>query len=209
MSTGKKYNTKLTRPWELLLLMIASVGVFILTNYCFQLFNAGLAGYLIALIPAALFFYFVLRKYLVRKTEIRLSKSEIMIADRCVKLEDIQSYKYHRMRGAGLKMKLKNGKNLRLSSNEYFCDSSEFVRFIYDFQKRIQDYPNIMWKKTFFQTKTGYYIALVLSGLTIFTLLYQMIFGTGVNLSRDILLLVGFSGMWSGIDRKEIFEKTK
>lgn len=202
--TTKTYKVHLTKPWQLLALVFSSIGLFFFTNFILQRFDLDLIGATLALLFSITYF-FIVKKLIVLKTELRLSKNEIVLGDKSLKLEDISVYKTHKMRGAGLKLKMTNGKTFRLSSNDNFCNSDEFARFVYDFENEVIGKPGIRQVKSFGQTKFGLYFAISSTILAI-VISFQV---DDLEFSRLAMVLVALTTLWSGIEIKKTFANTK
>ncbi len=138
-----------------------------------------------------------------------LGKNQILIGDKPVVFSDISKYKIHRMRGAGLKLRMKNGKIFRLSSNDNFCDSYEFIRFVNAFENKVINYPEIRKVKTFGETKFGLYFAISLTFLVGIAIIFKKINGEDIEFVRLAIVLVVLTSMWSGIEIKKIFTSKK
>lgn len=201
--TTNIYKVNLTKPWQLLALGLSSIGVLALTFVVLQKLELGLMSLVIAVL-ISIFYFYILKKRIILKKEIGLSNNEILLSDQILKFEDISSYKIHRMRGAGLKLKLKDGKVYRLSSNGNFCKSDEFVRFVNDFESKVIDKPKIKKIKTFGETKFGFYFAICSTLSFISVLIFKMVTGQNLELSKIGLILGSLSTLWSGINVRKI-----
>ncbi len=206
--TPKTYKVNLTNPWKLLFLLFSSVGLFFLVLFILVKFDLEVLGVTLALI-CSITYYFLLKKRIPQKTEIGISNNEIVLVNRRIALSEISSYQIHRMRGAGLKLKMKDGKSIRLSSNNNFCDSEGFVQFVNDFEKRALEFPEISKVRSLAETRLGLYFAIATTILFIVGLVYGMLFDKEFSYSRFGLMLVALSTLWSGIEIKKVFASKK
>ena len=108
------------------------------------------------------------------------------------------------MKGAGIKFKLKNGKTLRISSNDNFCNSEQFVNLCHNIDSKLSKYNNgqIERKKSFFESKQGYYFAVIMSVLFVIGTIYKSFIDEKFNFGNFALILVSLGIVWSGVKWK-------
>ena len=118
-----------------------------------------------------------MKKKLVRKTDFKSLSNKLKFGNVEIKFESVKEYKIRWMNGAELQLFLKNGKKVRLSSNDRICNSEKYVTICQDIDMKLSKYNNgsVIKRKSFFETKNGYYYALVLTILTVFIVLYKFI----------------------------------
>ena len=108
------------------------------------------------------------------------------------------------MKGAGIKFKLKNGKTLRLSSNDSFCNSEKFVRLCENLDSKLSNYNNnqIIRKYTFFESKQSYYFAVIITILIVIITIFKLFTNDDFNIGNIALMLVTLVIIWSGVKWK-------
>ena len=206
--TPRTYTVNLTDPWRLILFMSICGLVFFSPIFILRPFGLGLLGAILAL-PLSVSTFFLLKRMFVIETEIGLGKKYILLKGMKIYFNDLKSYKTHRMRGAGLRLKLNSGKTIRLSSNDNFCDSDEFVQFTYDFEERISNEPTVEKIKSFGQTKFGLYFAISSTILIGTAIIIKTMNGEDLILSRLAGTLVVLTSIWSGIEIRKTFANKK
>jgi hypothetical protein len=202
--TTETYIVNLTKPWQLLTLTISSIGLLFMTHFALKTFDLGLIGFFLSLLISVTFF-FILKKRLIYKTELGLNKNQVSIGDKSFDLKDIVKYKTHRMKGAGLVLKLTNDRTYRLSSNDNFCDSHEFVKFLNDFENMVSDKSEIQKGMSFGETKFGFYFAICSTLFLITAIIFQTVTGKYLEFSGIAMMLVALTTLWSGIEIKKTF----
>ena len=200
--TPKSYIVNLTSPWRILALLTSTIGLFGLLLYPSQFILNGLIGAIIAL-TISIILFIVLKRKAVRQTTIGLNKRDIVLSTKSISFKDIEYYKTHRIRGAGLKLKLMNGETIHLSSNENFCDSSEFIRFVNDFETTVSEIPEIRKVNSFGETKFGLYFAIATTTFLGAGIAYQIFTETEIVPIKLSLIIVSLTTMWSGIEIKK------
>ena len=153
--------------------------------------------------------FFALKNSLIIRTRIELNDRQFLVEDKIIDFDDIEYYKIHRMKGAGLTIKLKNGKTHRLSSNENFSDSKEFVRFINDLEDDVFSRLEIRKKKTFGETKFGFFFALISTLIFLYMFIYKLKNGGSFEITSFGLLIITMLTRWSGIDVNKTFANSK
>lgn len=203
----KTYKVQLTKPWQLLTFMLSSIGIFFLANFIFQKLDLELFGVVLSLLVSVIYF-FVLRKGLIHTNELYLGENEVFLGDISISFQNIVNYKTHGMKGAGLKLRMKDGKIIRLSSNDNFCNAGEFVRFVNDFERRVGRIPEITKVKSFGETNWGLYLAIFSTALLIVVIFLPPYRGEHFEFSLIGMSLVSLTTLWSGIEiRKTLLNK--
>jgi hypothetical protein len=200
--TPKSYIVNLTSPWRLLALLTSIIGFFGLMLCTSQFILNGQIGGIIALTISIILFV-VLKRKAVRQTTIGLNKRDIVLPNKSISFKDIEYYKTHRMRGAGLKLKLMNGETVHLSSNANFCNSSEFIRFVNDFENTVSEIPEIRKVYSFGETKFGLYFAIGTTTFLGVAIAYQLFTETEIIPTKIPMIIVALTAMWSGIEIKK------
>jgi len=88
-----------------------------------------------------------------------------------------------------------------LSSNGNFCNSEKFVSLCRKLDSRLSNYNNhqIIRKKTFFETKYGYYFAVVLTILVVCIGAFRLFTGAGFRIGNIALMSVSLGILWTGV----------
>lgn len=159
-------NVEYTKPFELLFLFASTILVFSWMIFLLnRIMNFGLIKGILALVIAKIFFYIFKKKFIVKVSDFELTSNKLEWNNKNVDFKNLEYYKIHWMKGAGIKFKLKNGKTLRISSNDSFCNSEQFVNLCHNIYSKLLNYNNgqIERKKSFFESKEGYYFAVIIS----------------------------------------------
>ena len=108
------------------------------------------------------------------------------------------------MKGAGIKFKFKNGKTLRISSNDNFCNSEDFVSLCHNIDTKLLKFNNgeIERKKSFFESKKGYYYAIIMTILVVAITFYKLSTDGKFNFTNIALILVTLTTIWSSVRYK-------
>ncbi len=203
----KNYKVQLTKSWQLLGLMLSFIGIFVFSIFLSQKLDLGILGAVLSMLISVGYF-FILKKRLIHTSVLRLCKNEIVIGGNPIYFKHILNYKAHRAKGAGLKLRMKDGKILWLSSNDNFCDAGEFVRFVNDFEIRVSRIPEIIKVKSFGETKWGLYLAVSSTALLTVVIFLLPTRGEHFEFSIIGMLLVSLTTLWSGIEiRKRLLNK--
>jgi hypothetical protein len=171
-------NVEYTRPFELLLLFALTIlvfsGMIFLLN---RILDFGLIKGILALVVAGIFFYIFKNKFIVKVSDFELTLNKLEWNKKSVDFKNLEYYKIHWMLGAGIKFKLKNGKTLRISSNDNFCNSEQFVNLCHNIDSKLLKFNNgqIIRKKSFFETKQGYYFAVIMTILFVIVTVYKLL----------------------------------
>ena len=198
-------NVEYTKPFELLFLFASTLlvfsGMIFLLN---RIMNFGLIKGILALVIAGIFFYIFKKKFIVKVSDFELTSNKLEWNNKSVDFKNLEYYKIHWMKGAGIKFKLKNGKTLRISSNDNFCDSEPFVNLCHNIDSKLLNFNNgqIIRKKSFFESKQGFYFAVILSVLFVIGTIYKSFTDEKFNFGNIALILVSLGIIWSGVKWK-------
>jgi hypothetical protein len=202
----RKYqNVEYTSPFELLFLLVSTVAVFSAIVFVLnRIVSFGLLKGTLAFVFAGIYFYILKRKFIVKVSDFELKSNQLKWDNKNIDFKDIECYKIHWMKGAGIKFKFKNGKTLRISSNDNFCNSEQFVNLCQDIDSKLLKYNNgqIERKKSFFESKQGYYFAVIISTLFVVGAIYKSFSDEKINIGNLALILVSLGIVWSGVKWK-------
>lgn len=202
----KKYeNVEYTSPFELLFLLVSTVAVFSAIVFLLnRIVSFGLLKGILALVLAGIYFYILKKKFIVKISDFELKSNQLKWDNKNIDFSDLEYYKIHWMKGAGIKFKFKNGKTLRISSNDNFCNSEQFVNLCQDIDSKLLKYNNgqIERKKSFFESKQGYYFAVIISILFVVGAIYKSFSDEKINVGNLALILVSLGIVWSGVKWK-------
>ena len=131
--------------------------------------------------------YFNLIKihFVVKEADFELSANQLKWDNENIEFENIEYYKIHWLKGAGIKFKLKNGKVVRISSNENFCDSGNFVNLCHKIEAQLKNFNEnkLLRKHSFFETKNGYYFAILMSFLAVLAVVFKIFSKNELNIT--------------------------
>jgi hypothetical protein len=198
-------NVEYSRPFELLLLFALTIlvfsGMIFLLN---RILDFGLIKGILALVVAGIFFYIFKNKFIVKVSDFELTLNKLEWNKKSVDFKNLEYYKIHWMLGAGIKFKLKNGKTLRISSNDNFCNSEQFVNLCHNIDSKLLKFNNgqIIRKKSFFETKQGYYFAVIMTILFVIVTVYKLFTDEKINIQNFAMILVSLRIIWSGVKWK-------
>ncbi|WP_420553764.1 hypothetical protein [Tenacibaculum aiptasiae] len=195
-------NVEHTKPYQLFFLLVSTVGVFALVIFFLnKIMELGLLKLILAVIIAWIYFIFLKKKFIVKKSDFYLRNNKLEWDTKKVIFSDIKSYKIHWLKGAGLKIKLKNGKTIRLSSNDNFCNSNKFVNLCRNIDSKLLKYKKgqVVREKTFFETKKGYYFAVIVTVLIVIITIHKLFTDGNFDTESIGLLMVSLGTIWSGV----------
>jgi len=201
----KHENVEYTNPFELLFLMGSTVAVFLGIIFVLnRIMSFGLLKAILAFVLAGIYFYLLKKKFVVKISDFELTSKQLEWNNKNVDFKNLEYYKIHWMKGAGIKFKLKNGKTVRLSSNDNFCNSEKFVNLCHNIDSKLLKYNNgqIERKKSFFESKKGYYFAVIISILFVIGTIYKSFTDEKFNFGNFALILVSLGIIWSGVKWK-------
>ncbi|WP_299624343.1 hypothetical protein [uncultured Tenacibaculum sp.] len=191
-----------TKPLVLLFMLMSTLGVLGVTLFILiKEIGGGLDKVLIALVVSAIYYFLFKKNFSVSKIDFNLSKDRLEWEDNVVAFKDLKYYKIHWMKGAGIKFKFKNGKVLRISSNNNFCNAENFVDLCVKIDKNLKtNYKEeVTKKKTFFETKYGYYFAVTLTIFVVVILIVGLFNGREFDLGKIGVITVSLATVWSGV----------
>ena len=200
MQTFRK--VEYTKPFELLVLLSCTVIVFSILLFLFNtIISIGLVRFILALVIASIFFVILKKHFIVKISDFDLTSERLKWNNNRIDFVNIESYKIHWMKGAGIVFKLKTGKSIRLSSNDFFCNSENFVNLCHRIDDKLLKHNNgqIIRKKSFFETKQGYFFAVVMTGLIIIITVFKLFTNGNFNSRNIILMLLTLGIIWSGV----------
>lgn len=198
-------SVKHTKPIELFGLLFSTIlvfyGVIKISN---QFSTDSIIKLIIALLVSGLYFLIV-KNLIVKSTDFKLTSNRLEWDNEMVDFENVESYKIHWLKGAGLKMTLIDGTIKRLSSNSNFCNSAKFVELMKELDNVLIKYKNgkIKRKDFLFETKFGLYLAVAFTVIFVVFIFYSLIVGKEMNLSRFVLVIIGLAIIWSGVILKK------
>lgn len=197
-------NVEHSRPIELLFLFLSTIIILFVVLYLLHFF--GLHPFIktiISLIFASAY-YLTFKKRIIKISNFKIGSKWLEINNDRIHYESIESYEIHWMKGADIKIKIKKGKIIRLSSNDWICDTDKFIYMCNDLDKQLIGYNNgdIVKKKTFLDTKTGYYIVLITTIVLISTIIFAFITGKEIRFMPIMIAILALSTLWSGIRKK-------
>ena len=202
----KKYeDVEYTSPFELFFLFVSTVAVFSAIVFVLnRIVSFGLLKGTLAFVLAGIYFYILKKKLIVKVSDFELKSNQLKWDNKNIDFKDIEYYKIHWMKGAGIKFKFKNGKTLQISSNDNFCNSEQFVNLCQDIDSKLLKYNNgqIERKKSFFESKQGYYFAVIISTLFVVGAIYKSFSDEKINIGNLALILVSLGIVWSGVKWK-------
>lgn len=202
----RKYkNVEYTNPFGLLFLLGSTVAIFsaiiIVLN---RVMSFGLIKGILAFVLAGIYFYILKKKFIVKISDFELKSNQLEWDNKNVNFNDLEYYKIHWIKGAGIKFKFKNGNTLRISSNDNFCNSEQFVNLCQNIDSKLLKYNKgkIERKRSFFESKQGYYFAVIISILCVIGTIYKSLTDKKINIENFVLILVSLGIIWSGVKWK-------
>ena len=198
-------NVEYTNPFELLFLFVSTIAVFSGILYILnKIMSFGLVKGIIAIIIAGVYFFIYKKNYIVKVSDFELSSNKLKWKNKNIDFNNIEYYKIHWLKGAGIKFKLKNGKTLRISSNDNFCDSGKFVNLCHKIDSKLLSFNKgqIVKRKSFGETKIGYYFAITITCLAILAIVFKLLTKGELKIGGLGLILFSLATMWSGIKWK-------
>ena len=198
-------KVKYTKPFELLFLMVSTITLFIGTIFILnRLISIGYLKFILALSIAVIYFLLIKIYFIVKETDFELTENQLKWDNKSIEFENIEYYKIHWLKGAGIKFKLKNGKVVRITSNENFCDSEKFVNLCHKIETNLKKFNDnkILQKYSFFETKNGYYFAIIMSFLVVLVVVFKVFTKDELNIGSLGLILFSLGTIWSGVKWK-------
>ena len=202
----RKYkNVEYTNPFELLFLLSSTVAIFSVIIFVLnRVMSFGLIKGILAFVLAGIYFYILKKKFIVKISDFELKSNQLEWNNKNVNFNDLEYYKIHWIKGAGIKFKFKNGNTLRISSNDNFCNSEQFVNLCQNIDSKLLKYNKgqIERKRSFFESKQGYYFAVIMSILCVIGTIYKSLTDKKINIENFALILVSLGIIWSGVKWK-------
>lgn len=202
----RKYkNVEYTNPFELLFLLGSTVAIFSVIIFVLnRVMSFGLIKGILAFVLAGIYFYILKKKFIVKISDFELKSNQLEWDNKNVNFNDLEYYKIHWIKGAGIKFKFKNGNTLRISSNDNFCNSEQFVNLCQNIDSKLLKYNKgkIERKRSFFESKQGYYFAVIMSILCVIGTIYKSLTDKKINIENFALILVSLGIIWSGVKWK-------
>ncbi|WP_370227502.1 hypothetical protein [Mesoflavibacter sp.] len=202
----RKYkNVEYTNPFKLLFLLSSTVAIFSVIVFVLnRVMSFGLLKGILAFVLAGIYFYILKKNFIVKISDFELKSNQLEWDNKNVNFNDLEYYKIHWIKGAGIKFKFKNGNTLRISSNDNFCNSEQFVNLCQNIDSKLLKYNKgqIERKRSFFESKQGYYFAVIMSILCVIGTIYKSLTDKKINIENFALILVSLGIIWSGVKRK-------
>jgi len=198
-------KVKYAKPFELLFLMISTITLFIGIIIIFnKISSIGFPRYIVALSFAIIYFLLIKKYFIIKESDFELTKNQLKWENKTIDFANIDYYKIHWLKGAGIKFKLKDGKVIRISSNENFCDTEKFVDLCHKIENNLSQFNenSIVRKQSFFETRNGYYFAIVMSCVAFFAIVCKFFTKDEVNIASLGLILISLGTIWSGVKWK-------
>ena len=198
-------NVEYTNQYELILLLVSTIALFSGTLFLLnRIMDVVFIKGVLSLVVAGIYFVIIKKKFIIKKSDFELTSNKLEWNNKSVDFKNLEHYKIHWLKGAGIKFKLKNGATLRLSSNDNFCNSEKFVSLCHNIDSKLSKYNNgrIERKKSFFETKKGYYFVVIMSILFVVGTIYKSITDEKFNFENFALILVSLGIIWSGVKWK-------
>ena len=199
-------NVEYTNPFELLFLLVSTIAVFSGILYLLnRILDFGLVKGILAIIIAGIYFFFYKKNFLVKVSDFELSSNKLEWNNKSIDFKNLEYYKIHWLKGAGIKFKLKNGKTLRISSNDNFCDSKKFVNLCHKIDSKLLNFNEgqIVKKNSFFETKKGYNFAITITSLAVLVILYRLLTKGEFKIGSLGLILISLATIWSAVKWKK------
>jgi len=145
-------------------------------------------------------------------SDFRIDNEKVFVGNIIIRFEDILNYKTEFINGAVLNIKLKSGKRINLSSNNYLCKTILFENFCKSLERRIDSLENlnIERKKSAYESRTYFFITVLLTIIAIGAILFSNFSEKKMKFQTLCLIMLGISTMWAGIlNRKSINSNKK
>lgn len=193
-------NVKYTKTLELVLLLISTILIFLGLLFALSQFIVDLkSSLLLAVVLTISYVILIIKKFIVKTSDFKLTNKRLEWDKNTIDFTDIKYYKIHWIKGAGIKFKLKCGKVIRLSCNGNFCDSKKFVNLCREVDSKLEKIEDVIRKKSFLETRWGFYFAIVMTVLFLVVLISKLINKDESNTGNIGLMLAGLITIWSGV----------
>ena len=143
-------------------------------------------------------------------SDFQIDNEKIEFGNKIIRFEDILNYKTEFINGAVLNIRLKSGKRINLSSNNYLSKTILFENFCESLERRIDSLEdlNIERRKSTYESKTFFYFTVAMTIVAIGSFLFSIFSEKKMKIQTLGLILMGLSTMWAGIlTRKSINSK--
>lgn len=194
-----------TKPIELLFLVISTVVVFLGSLFLFKdLIESRLLILILGLSISIVYFFWVKNYFIIKEMDFVLTNNQLKWGKEFIDFENIEYYKFHWQKGAGIKFKLKNGKVVRLSANENFCNPDNFVMMCSKIVSKLKRFrPEIIRKYSFFETKKGFYFALIMTILSVLAVIFKLFSEGEFKIGVFGFILSSLATIWLGVKWKK------
>ncbi len=193
-------NVEHTNPALIFIFILFLCFIFFAIITFLMLFLSKLISIIFSLFIVVIF-YFLFKKKLVLKSNFILFDDKLKINNSIISFNEIKSFKIHFIKGAGLKLSLKNGKSIYCSSNDNFCNSDRFINFCKALRKKLIKFDGgvIINKKSFMQTKIAYYFLIFIT-ISIFGIfIHSLTTGKELKIGTFGLMIASLSTLWASI----------
>ena len=193
-------NVEHTKPALIFIFILFLCFIFFTIITFLMLFLSKLFSIIFSLFIVVIF-YFLFKKKLVLKSNFILFDDKLKINNSIISFNEIKSFKIHFIKGAGLKLSLKNGKSIYYSSNDNFCNSDRFINFCKALRKKLIKFDGgvIINKKSFMQTKIAYYFLIFIT-ISIFGIfIHSLTTGKELKIGTFGLMIASLSTLWASI----------
>lgn len=93
-----------------------------------------------------------------------------------IQFRDIESYMIQIYNGTLLKIRLKDGRKIKINANVYFCNPEQFELFCDDIEHAFERFE-IVREKSFFEKKATYYFIIIMTVAIVLLPIYAIITG--------------------------------
>ena len=202
---SKFKDVEYTNQFQIVFLLVSTVGVFSAIIFILnRIINLGLIKVGLAFLVTATYYLIFRKKFTVKTSDFELTSRQLKWNNKTIDFNDLEYYKIHWMKGAGIKFKFKDGKTLRISLNDNFCNSEHFVSLCHNIDAKLLKFNNgeIERKKSFFESKKGYYYAIIMTVLVVAIIFYKLFTDEEFNFTNIALILVTLTTIWRGVRYK-------
>ena len=112
-----------------------------------------------------------------------------------IQFTDIKSYMVQIYNGVFLRLRLNNGKKIKINANDYFCNPEQFDIFCDDLEQVFVKFK-ITREKSFFEKKGTYYFLVIMTvGILVLTA-YAIVTGKKINFGKILISASAISTLW-------------
>ncbi len=120
-----------------------------------------------------------------------------------IRFDEIESYMVQIFKGTLLKLKLKDGRKIRIQANDNFCNPKQFDVFCTELEATIEQFKSttkteVVRQKSFFDKKGTYYFLVVFSIAVACLIVFAVITGKKVKIGSLLLSLSALGSVWAG-----------